>query len=145
MIFFSYQTIFLYRLISVKYEKQAWFFTYVLTIVNLKTLKNEITTVYKLRTCKKSLNCKTIFSVKNCETSLNVNENQWNSMNINEKNKMCTFGAVNKWKSMKIHEDQWRSMKINENQWKSMNISKRPMKINENQWNAPPPLHPPGL
>ena len=138
MIFFSYQTIFLYRLISVKYEKQAWFFTYVLTIVNLKTLKNEITTVYKLRTCKKSLNCKTIFSVKNCETSLNVNENQWNSMNINEKTKCAPLVPStneNQWRYMKINEDQWRSMKINENQWTSANDQWKSMKINETKWN----------
>ena len=60
---------------------------------------------------------------------MKFNENQWNSMEINEI----------WWKQMKFDEIQWTSMKFNENQWNLMKINEirwKQMRFNENQWNS---------
>ncbi len=61
---------------------------------------------------------------------MNINENQWTSMKINEHqwnyNENQWKSNENQWNLMKIKENQWTSMK---KQWKSMNNNE----INENQ------------
>ena len=37
---------------------------------------------------------------------------------------------------MQINENQWKSMEINGNQWKSMKINENQWKINGNQWKS---------